>query len=158
MPEAHEGVVDREALKRYCERTRELRAERREINESLGEVMKEAKGAGFVPEMIRGIVREMEMEDEARETFFATQAAYRRAVGLLADLPLGRASAPRPKYPTHRWGEKPGDGADDATVTKPPEFAKQPLHRGRPKKTEATKPAPDKGIWDGSPSMPQGNA
>lgn len=150
MPEAHEGVVDREALKRYCERVREIRAERRELNENLGGVMKEAKSAGFVPEMIRGIVREMEMEDEARETFFATQEAYRRAVGLLADLPLGRASAPRPEYPTHRWAK--GEGPLD----KPPEFAKQPLHRGRPKK--ADKVAPDKGIWDGAPTMPAGSA
>jgi uncharacterized protein (UPF0335 family) len=150
MAEAHEGVVDREALKRYTDRTLTLRAERREINESLAEVMKEAKGAGFVPEMIRGIVREMEMEDEARQTFFATQEAYRRAVGLLADLPLGKASAPRPEYPTHRWAK------GDEPVDKPTEFAKQPLHRGRPKK--ADKGAPDKGIWDGAPAMPAGTA
>jgi uncharacterized protein (UPF0335 family) len=119
MSEEHAGVVDREALRNYCERVRDIRAQRAELNADLGGVMKEAKSAGFVPEMIRGIVREMEMEDDARETFFATQDAYRRAVGLLADLPLGKAAAP--EYPTHRWG-------------KPPEFAKQPLHRGRRKK------------------------
>ena len=83
--------------------------------------------AGFE---VSGLVREMEMEDEARETFFATQEAYRRAVGLLADLPLGRAAAPRPDYPTHRWGAKGGD----AKAPMPTEFAKQPLHRGRKSK------------------------
>lgn len=152
MPEAHEGVVDREALKRYCERTVSLRADRREINESLGEVMKEAKAAGFVPEMIRGIVRELEMEEAARQTFFATQEAYRRAVGLLADLPLGRASMPRPEYPTHRWAK----GSDDVKAPMPTEFAKQPVRRGRPKKVDEVKP--DKAIWDGAPTMPVGTA
>lgn len=121
----HAGVVDRDALKRYCDRTVQLRAERRETNEALGAVMKEAKAAGFVPEMIRGIVREMEMEDDARDTFYTTQAAYRRALDLghFADTPLGEATIQR-----------------EAAV-KPRPFAEQPVHnpkrRGRPRKSAA---------------------
>jgi uncharacterized protein (UPF0335 family) len=133
MSEEHAGIVDRDALKRYTDRIVSLRADRKEINETMGGVFKEAKDAGFVPEMIRGVVRELEMEDDARDTFFATQAAYRRALGLLADLPLGRAAMARPKP-----------------------LAEQPLHRGRKKKD--AKPQPDKAIWDGSPSMPAGTA
>lgn len=122
----HAGVVDRDALKRYCDRTVQLRAERRETNEALGAVMKEAKAAGFVPEMIRGIVREMEMEDDARDTFYTTQAAYRRALDLghFADTPLGEATMQREAA---AWPQKP--------------FAEQPVHepkrtRGRPRKSK----------------------
>lgn len=154
MPDGHAGIVDRDALKRYADRILSLRADRAAINEDMGEVFKEAKDAGFVPAMIRGVVREMEMEDDARQTFFATQESYRRALGLLADLPLGRAAMDRtaPDYPTHRWGKK--DAGE--TVKKPTEFAKQPVHRGRPKK--ADRATPDKGIWDGAPAMPAGSA
>ena len=114
MAEEHAGIVDRDALKRYTDRIVSLRADRKEINETMGGVFKEAKDAGFVPEMIRGVVRELEMEDEARDTFFATQAAYRRALGLLADTPLGKAAVER------------------AAVPRPAKtFADQPLGRGR---------------------------
>ena len=105
MVEEHAGIVDRDALKRYTNRIVTLRAERKEINETMGGVFKEAKDAGFVPEMIRGVVRELEMEDDARDTFFATQAAYRRALGLLAGTPLGDAAeerAMRPMPPDRR--------------------------------------------------------
>lgn len=118
MAEEHAGVIDRDALKRYADRILSLRADRAAINTDMGVVFAEAKDAGFVSAMIRGVVREMEMEEDARQTFFTTQEAYRRALGLLADTPLGEAATaaaerrPRPRplaeQPLHR--ERRGTG------------------------------------------------
>jgi uncharacterized protein (UPF0335 family) len=122
-------LIDAEALSRYANRILSLRSDRKAINDDMGEVFAEAKEAGFVPAMIRGAVREMEMDAEARATFFATQAAYRRALGLLADTPLGAAAVERATAP--------------APAPKPTPFAEQPIgrRRGRPRKDASAETA-----------------
>jgi uncharacterized protein (UPF0335 family) len=114
------GLIDATALRNYADRILNLHAQRKDINADMGAVFSEAKVAGFVPAMIRDVVREMEMESDARDTFFRTQDAYRRALGLLADTPLGEAAI-----------ERAG-----GVVVRPRPFAEQPLHRrrGRPRK------------------------
>jgi uncharacterized protein (UPF0335 family) len=108
------------ALRSYADRVVHLHDERKELNESIAEVYKEAKDAGFDTTTLREIVREMRMEPDARASRYQLLDEYRRAVGILADTPLGRA-------------------AEERVADRPLPFAEQPVHEprrrpGRPRK------------------------
>jgi uncharacterized protein (UPF0335 family) len=114
------GVIESDALRGYVSRVSQLHDERDEINESIRNVYGDAKDAGFDTTLLREIVREHRTDAEARSARYAKLDAYRRALGMLADTPLGSA-------------------AFAVEMERPRPFAEQPIgtprRRGRPRKT-----------------------
>lgn len=109
------------ALRGYADRVMTLHTERDDLNGSIRVIYKEAKDAGFDTTTLREIVRELRMEPEARNSRYQLLEEYRRALGMLADTPLGRAAEERA-----------------AVVERPTPFAEQPIlqkprRRGRPR-------------------------
>jgi len=111
------GMIEREALRQYVARVSDLHDNRDEISGLIREVYAEAKDAGFDTTLLREIVKEHRTDAEARSARYAKLDAYRRALGMLADTPLGEAAMERPRP-----------------------FAEQPIgeprRRGRPRKTD----------------------
>jgi uncharacterized protein (UPF0335 family) len=105
--------IETEALDRYVSRLEALHDERGELNASIKGVYDEAKNAGFVTAIIRQIVKERRMEETERHDHYALLEAYRSALGMLADLPLGQAAMER---------------AEDDPAPRPKPFAAQPVH------------------------------
>jgi uncharacterized protein (UPF0335 family) len=121
------GVINGEALERFVLRIEALDEERAEHNATRREVYDQAKEAGLVPAILRQIVKERKLDAEIRNFQYALLDAYRRKLGLLADLPLGEAAMKR-------------EEAKVAEIRKPRPFAEQTVHdparpRGHPRKT-----------------------
>ena len=136
IPDQFGGVINESALARYVERVEHLHEERASLGEDIKAVMEEAKNAGFVPKIIRQMVRERKMEPTELQDHLALLDSYRRGLGMLAGTPLGdaamdRAEATAMHPPAGKRGRKPRS------------FAEQPVHqprrpRGRPRKDAAT--------------------
>jgi len=101
--EEQAGPVNREELGRFVSRIERLQGERDTITEDLSQVYAEARDAGFSVPILREIVREKRMEDDARNSRYALLEAYRGALGMLSDTPLGEAAMRRAE----------SDGGDD---------------------------------------------
>lgn len=86
------GMVNASALKSYVDRVTRLLEERDALNGDIKEVYDEAKEAGFVTKILRQIVREARLDGQERNDHYAILDAYRHALGLLADTPLGEAA------------------------------------------------------------------
>jgi uncharacterized protein (UPF0335 family) len=116
------GVTNADSLRGYVHRVANMHDERDEVNESIREIYRDAKEAGFDTTVLREIVKEYRTDAEARQSRYALLDAYRSALGMLADTPLGEAAMRRT--------------ADDIPIRRPKPFAEQPLHkpRGRPRK------------------------
>lgn len=125
-------LIDTDALHLYVNRVLALHDERKTLNGDISAVYEEAKSAGFVTGIIRQIVREQQMEAEEREAHYALLDSYRRALGMLADTPLGAAAMST----ATRVEEEGYPGS--LTVERPRPFAEQPVHRrrGRPRKAD----------------------
>jgi uncharacterized protein (UPF0335 family) len=108
------GVINRDALQDYVQRVAQLHDERDELNGSIREVYRESKEAGFDTTVLREIVREFRTDAEPRQSRYALLDAYRQALGMLSDTPLGEAAM--------RSAE---------TMPRPRPFAEQPIKRGR---------------------------
>lgn len=114
------GFVNAEALRGYVGRVENLHEQRDALNADIRQVYAEAKDAGFDTTTLREIVREQRMDTEARTARYAMLDQYRRALGMLADTPLGEAAMDHERWPA------------------PVPFAEQPARRrGRPRKAAA---------------------
>lgn len=80
------------ALQGYIERLETLLEERASLNEDMAAIYQEAKDAGFVPKLMREIIRERAMEEDAREERANMLDLYRQQLGMLSDTPLGEAA------------------------------------------------------------------
>jgi uncharacterized protein (UPF0335 family) len=89
IPDQFGGVINEGALARYVERVERLHEERASLGEDIKAVMEEAKNAGFVPKIIRQMVRERKMEPVELQDHLALLDSYRRGLGMLAGTPLG---------------------------------------------------------------------
>jgi uncharacterized protein (UPF0335 family) len=117
--------IETETLDRYVSRLEALDDARGKLNANIKAVYDEAKNAGFVTTIIRQIVKERRMEETERHDHYALLEAYRSALGMLADLPLGQAAMDVAAH-------------NGPNVPKPKPFAAQPVHdaahkRGRRK-------------------------
>jgi uncharacterized protein (UPF0335 family) len=112
------GLIDHDALKRYVDRIENLHTDRDAINDDIKAVYAEAKSAGFVTGIMRQIVRERRMEEAERHDHYALLDAYRSALGMLADTPLGEAALARAaKEPVRRRGRaRKSDGETRASI------------------------------------------
>lgn len=102
IPDQFGGVINEETLGRYVDRIEALHVSRDELTADIKAVYDEAKSAGFVTGVLRQIVRERRMQEDERHDHYALLDSYRRALGMLADTPLGeaamaRAAAPKPR-------------------------------------------------------------
>ena len=92
------------SLHYYVERVVNLLEARDEITEDIKLVYDEAKTAGFVAAQMRQIVREYRMDKDERDDLYAIMDSYRKALGLLADTPLGEAAMERISHKPRRRG------------------------------------------------------
>lgn len=98
------GVINRDTLRAYAERRSDLLDERDRLNEDIRQLDKEIQDAGFDKGTVRVIVREMRTDPEARNAHYALVHAYREALGLYADTPLGQATIERETAEPQRRG------------------------------------------------------
>lgn len=105
-----------EALTSFIGRIEEKQADRKIINGELRGIYDEIRAAGMDAATVRQMVRERGLEDDVRAEQYRLRDEYRRALGLLADTPLGQAMQPPADPPRVEW---------------PTEFAQQPVHQPR---------------------------
>lgn len=128
------GAVNNQALLRYIERIEDLDGRCAELREGKKGVMAEAKNAGFVPKIIRQMIRERAMEPDELQDHLALLDSYRRGLGMLADTPLGEAAMDRAERRIARAEAEIANGARGVRRgRKPRAFAEQPVHTPRPR-------------------------
>lgn len=81
-------------LKSFVERIERLEEERAATASDIKEVYAEAKGSGFDSKVLRQLIRDRKQNADDLDEFETVLAMYKRALGMLADTPLGRASEP----------------------------------------------------------------
>lgn len=81
-----------ERLRSYIERVERLEAQKKELNEDIKEIMLEVKSAGFVPAIVRQIIKERGMDPDKRAEKEALLEVYRNALGDYVSTPLGEAA------------------------------------------------------------------
>jgi uncharacterized protein (UPF0335 family) len=148
------GVINNQALQRHVAEIEGLIDERSGVNARIKECYQRAKDAGFQTPILREIIRERKLEAEVRADRYALLDAYRKALGLYAETPLGEwamrqgaagAGDPLQTDPLKPQPQPAANGADHETaagptMSKPHKvFAEQPVHpprrgRGRPRK------------------------
>ena len=79
-------------LRSYVERIERLEGEKREIATDVKEVYVEVKAAGLDPKIVRKIVALRRRDQDDIDEEEALLETYKRALGMLADTPLGEAS------------------------------------------------------------------
>ena len=80
------------ALRSYVDRIESLEEEIKGLQADRSEVYKEAKDDGFDPKIIREIVKERKLTAQQRREREELLDTYRKALGMLADSPLGEAA------------------------------------------------------------------
>jgi uncharacterized protein (UPF0335 family) len=149
IPDKFGGAINKAALARYVTRIENLHGERKELNDTIQAVYEEARQAGFQPPILRQIVKERKLDPEVRADQYALLDAYRRSLGMLADLPLGQAAMQRAETEISTNG---------ATRPKPAKkFADQPVGRrprGRPRKNPVDLVAQARAHLDGNETPP----
>jgi len=86
------GGIAGDRLRSFIERIERLNEEKRALSEDIKEVFAEAKETGFDPKIMRKLIalRKRDASDVDEEE--SLLEVYKRALGMLADLPLGRAA------------------------------------------------------------------
>jgi uncharacterized protein (UPF0335 family) len=82
-------------LKAFVERIEKLEEDKRQISAEMSYVYAEAKANGFDTKIIRKVVALRKKEATARDEEQALLDTYMAALGMIADLPLGRAALER---------------------------------------------------------------
>jgi uncharacterized protein (UPF0335 family) len=84
------------------ERIERLSEEKKTIGEDINDVYAEAKSSGYSVKALKAIVKERAANPADRAEHDAIMEVYRRALGMLADLPLGQAAIERATRPNVR--------------------------------------------------------
>jgi uncharacterized protein (UPF0335 family) len=82
-------IVAHARLRSLIERVERLNSERKTLADDIKEVFAEAKGTGFDTKIMRQIIKERARDQAEVEEERELLDVYRRALGMLADLPLG---------------------------------------------------------------------
>ena len=82
-------------LKAFVERIEKLAEDKRQIAHDMNFVYAEAKATGFDTKIIRKVVALRQKEAAKRDEEQALLDTYMAALGMIADLPLGRAALER---------------------------------------------------------------
>jgi len=89
------GGIAGDRLRSIIERWERLEDEKKALASDQKDVMTEAKSSGLDVAVIRAIIRERKMDEEERDEREHLMDLYKRALGMLADLPLGAAAIER---------------------------------------------------------------
>lgn len=89
MPDV--GGIASDRLKSFIGRIEQLEEEKRGLTEDIKQVYVEAKGAGFDTKIMRQLIKERRRDADDLEEEQTLLEVYRRALGMLADTPLGEA-------------------------------------------------------------------
>jgi uncharacterized protein (UPF0335 family) len=81
-----------ESLLHYVERIEDAAADRQAASDIMAGHYAAAKAAGYLPALVRQVVKERRIESSVRAGQYATLDSYRRELGLFADTPLGAAA------------------------------------------------------------------
>jgi len=76
----------------YVTRIENLMWTAEEIKGDIKEIFQECKSAGFDLKIVRQVIKERAMDAEYLRQYQTVLESYRRALGVLADLPLGQAA------------------------------------------------------------------
>jgi uncharacterized protein (UPF0335 family) len=87
--------IPADRLKNVVERIERLEEEKRGTANDIKEVYAEAKDAGFDVKVLRKLIADRKQDVNDLDDFETVLATYKRALGMLSDTPLGRASEPR---------------------------------------------------------------
>jgi uncharacterized protein (UPF0335 family) len=91
MPDV--GGIAGERLKSFIERVERLEEEKRALAEDIKEVYAEAKGVGFDVKIMRQIVKIRKMDQDELDEQETLLDVYKRALGMIPDLPSEAAAA-----------------------------------------------------------------
>ena len=91
MPDV--GGIAGERLKSFIERVERLEEEKRALAEDIKEVYAEAKGVGFDAKIMRQIVKIRKMDQDELDEQETLLDVYKRALGMVPDLPSEAAAA-----------------------------------------------------------------
>src|SRR5262245_12439503 len=86
---------NRRKIASYVAEVERVEAQIVELRKEAGEIFKAADKANFDTKALRAIVRERKVDKAKRDAFDAVLDAYRHALGMLSDLPLGQAALAR---------------------------------------------------------------
>ena len=86
------SIGDNGQLRAIVERIERLEAEKATLSEDIKEVYSEAKGQGFDAKILRKLVAIRKQDASKQREEQELLAAYMGALGMLADLPLGKAA------------------------------------------------------------------
>ena len=89
------GGVSADRLRSIVERIERLEDERKALASDIKDVYTEAKSGGFDPKVIRLLLAERRRTESEVSEEQALLETYKRALGMLADLPLGQAAMER---------------------------------------------------------------
>lgn len=82
MSEVGHNSVAGDRLLSIIERIERLNEEKKGIQEDIKDIMAEAKGAGYVPKVVREIIKMRAEDREDREEREAIRDAYLKALGM----------------------------------------------------------------------------
>ena len=91
MPDV--GGIAGERLKSFIECVERLEEEKRALAEDIKEVYAEAKGVGFDVKIMRQIVKIRKMDQDDLDEQETLLDVYKRALGMIPDLPSEAAAA-----------------------------------------------------------------
>ena len=86
------GNVAADRLRSIVQRIERLEEERKAISSDIKDIYAEAKSAGFDVKALRALISERKKEPDAVAELAALLDTYRRALGDLAETPLGAAA------------------------------------------------------------------
>lgn len=95
MPRAGHNSVAKDQLKAFVERIERLEDEKAVIADDIRSVYAEAKDDGFDAKALRAVIRLRKQDADERAEQQAIIDTYMHALGMLADLPLGKAAMER---------------------------------------------------------------
>jgi uncharacterized protein (UPF0335 family) len=81
-----------ERLKSFVDRIVRLEDEKKGLSDDIRDLYTQLKDLGYVPKVVRAIIRDERLDKSERELQETLKDLYRRELGLLADLPLGKAA------------------------------------------------------------------
>jgi uncharacterized protein (UPF0335 family) len=90
MPDV--GGIAGERLRSFIERIERLEEEKRTLAEDIKEVFAEAKGSGFDAKIMRQIIKIRRMDKDDLDEQETLLDIYKRALGMLPDMPESAAA------------------------------------------------------------------
>ena len=93
------SIGDNNQLRAYVERIERIAEIKAQAQEDMGEVFDEAKAAGYDPKIMRKVIAIRKQDAAKQREEQELLSTYLAALGMLSDLPLGKAALERFEAP-----------------------------------------------------------